>query len=147
MMEPFEPQHVPTVLEEVFAPWVRELKLSLVTSSPAKCEFLMPRSALLVREGGPGGGVVCGQALGAAADTVSVLALALMAGKLRPNTTTDFAIRFLRPIPMGDVRMEVTALSNGRRLAVTEVLFFAEGSTKPGAQATCCFAFLDDGGS
>ena len=66
MMEPFEPQHVPTVLEEVFAPWVRELKLSLVTSSPAKCEFLMPRSALLVREGGPGGGVVCGQALGAA---------------------------------------------------------------------------------
>lgn len=143
MIEPFKQEHVPIILEEVFAPWIRELGLQLVSADAEQCEFLMPASARLVREGGPGGGVVCGQALGAAADTVSVLALALLAGKLRPNTTTDFSIRFLRPIPGGDVRIVVKALSNGRRLATTEVFFYASGSDRPGAHATCCFAFLD----
>ena len=62
---------------------------------------------------------------------------------MRPNTTTDFSIRFLRPIAEGRVRILVRPLSNGKRLAVTEVCFHAEGSAKPGAHATCTFAWLD----
>ena len=143
MIEPFGIEQFQPVLDEVFAPWVRQLGLELLEFNETSCRFRMPQNSDLVREGGPGGGVVCGQALAGAADTVSVFALALMKNKLRPNTTTDFSIRFLRPIPMGDVTMEVKALSNGKRLAVTEVFFYAEGFDKPGAHATCTFAFLD----
>ena len=143
MIEPFGPEEVPTIMSEIFAPWIQQLGLKLETSGPERCSFILPKSSDLVREGGPGGGVICGQALAAAADTVSVFALALMRNKLRPNTTTDFSIRFLRPIPLGDVRIDVTALSNGRRMAVSEVTFYAAGSEKPGAHATCTFAYLD----
>lgn len=143
MLEPFGKDQFQPVMDEVFAPWVQQLGLQLIDHSGSECTFLLPESAELVREGGPGGGVVCGQALAGAADTVSVFALALMKNKLRPNTTTDFSIRFLRPIPKGDVKIVVKALSNGKRLAVTEVFFFAGDSEKPGAHATCTFAFLD----
>ena len=130
-------------MDGIFAPWVQQLGLKLLDHGPDECSFLMPKSSALVREGGPGGGVVCGQALAAAADTVSVFALALMKNRLRPNTTTDFSIRFLRPIMMGDVKIVVKALSNGKRLGVSEVFFYADGTDKPGAHATCTFAFLD----
>lgn len=143
MIEPFGEEQFQPVMEGVFAPWVRQLGLELIRHDERMCRFKMPENSDLVREGGPGGGVVCGQALAGAADTVSVFALALMKNKLRPNTTTDFSIRFLRPIPMGEVTIEVRALSNGKRLAVTEVFFYAKGSEKPGAHATCTFAFLD----
>lgn len=143
MLEPFREDHFQPVMEQAFAPWVQQLGLKLVNHGAEECTFAMPQSSSLVREGGPGGGVVCGQALAAAADTVSVFALALMKNKLRANTTTDFSIRFLRPIMMGDVKIVVRALSNGKRLAVTEVFFYADGSEKPGAHATCTFAFLD----
>ncbi len=143
MIEPFGKAQFQQVMEGIFAPWVQQLGLELVEHEENRCIFSMPKNPDLVREGGPGGGVVCGQALAGAADTVSVFALALMKNRLRPNTTTDFSIRFLRPIQMGDVTIEVKALSNGKRLAVTEVFFYAEGSQKPGAHATCTFAFLD----
>lgn len=131
------------LLGEAFAPWVRELGIEIAGMEGGSCIFHLPASERLVRGGGPGGGVVCGQALAGAADTVSVLALAMINGGMRANTTTDFQIRFLRPIPQGRVRIEVKALSNGRRMAVTEVFFLAEGSAKPGAHATCTFAWLD----
>lgn len=143
MIEPFGEKEFQPVMDEIFAPWVQQLGLKLVSHGPEECTFMLPKSSSLVREGGPGGGVVCGQALAAAADTVSVFALGLMKNKLRPNTTTDFSIRFLRPIMMGDVRIVVKALSNGKRLAVSEVFFYAADSDKPGAHATCTFAFLD----
>ena len=132
-----------TLLGEVFAPWVQKLGLVPEGGKEGRQTFSLPATGDLVRQGGPGGGVVCGQALAAAADTVSVLALAMINGAMRPNTTTDFSIRFLRPIAEGTVKIEVKPLSNGRRLAVTEVFFFAEGSEKPGAHATCTFAWLD----
>jgi uncharacterized protein (TIGR00369 family) len=143
VIEPFGPAEMATAYKEIFAPWVQDLGLELVEADKETCTFRLPASSQLVREGGPGGGVVCGQALAGAADTVSVFALALINNRFRPNTTTDFSIRFLRPIPMGDVMIEVRALSNGRRLATTEVFFRAADSKKPGAHATCCFAWLD----
>lgn len=141
--EHFTKADAQALLEEVFAPWVQKLGLKALGEESARHVFLLPAGDDLVRKGGPGGGVVCGQALAAAADTVSVLALAMINGRMRPNTTTDFSIRFLRPIAGGPVRIEVEPLSNGKRLAVTEVFFFAEGSEKPGAHATCTFAWLD----
>ncbi len=144
----FGKQEAHLLLENVFAPWVQDLGLEIGDVSENQCDFILPAGEKLVRQAGvnsenAGKPIVCGQALAAAADTASVLGLALINGNIRPNTTTDFSIRFLRPIFEGNVKIVVRPLSNGKRMAVTEVHFYSEGGTKPGAHATCTFAFLD----
>ncbi len=148
MTDKFEKAQALQLIETVFAPWVQELGLQIGNVTETECDFILPAGASLVRQAGFGPEnsappIVCGQALAAAADTVSVLGLALINGKIRPNTTTDFSIRFLRPVFQGNVTILVRPLSNGKRLAVTEVSFFGEGSEKLCAHATCTFAFLD----
>ena len=148
MLATFGKTEAQLLLENVFAPWVQSLGLEIGDVSANQCEFTLPAGRELVRQAGidsenAGKPIVCGQALAAAADTASVLGLALINNHIRPNTTTDFSIRFLRPIFEGNVNIIVKPLSNGKRMAVTEVHFFSEGSEKPGAHATCTFAFLD----
>jgi len=85
---------------------------------------------------------VCGQAVAAAADTCSVVTLAALKGAFRPCTTVDLTTHFMRPLSEGDVEIEITALSNGRRMATTRAEFRSPGG-KLAATATCAFAFLD----
>ncbi len=89
----------------------------------------------------PVGGV---QALASAADTASVVALSCLNGRFRNCTTVDLTAHFLRPLPVGDVELDVHALSNGRRMATTRVEFRAVGSAKLAATVTCAFAYLED---
>ncbi len=134
------------LLGEVFAPWVMALDLRVVEISASTATFAMPASAELSRGGGAGGGVVCGQAIGAAADTCSVVALSAFNGTFRPCTTVDMTTHFLRPLPEGDAEITVTALSNGRRMATTRIEVRALTDGAPGklaASATCAFAYLD----
>lgn len=131
-------------LAEHFAPWVRALGLRARSEEEGVMVWAMPASADLVRGGGAGGGVVCGQALSSAADTVSVLSLVQFNGRFRACTTTDLQVRFLRPVPEAEVLFRVSALSNGRRMAVTEVTIGHAGTPKPCAFATCAFAYLED---
>ena len=102
----------------------------------------LPANPDLTRGGGPGGGVVCGQAIAAAADTGSVVTLGALNGAFRPCTTVDLTTHFMRPLPEGDVEIEITALSNGRRMATTRAEFRAPGG-KIAATTTCSFAYLD----
>lgn len=127
----------------IFAPWVQALGLRPVGIDPDGCRFILPAGADLVRRGGDGGGVVCGQALAAAADTASVLTLAALAGRFRPCTTTDLTARFLRPLPEGEAELRVLALSNGRRMAATLAEFRPAGGGKLAATVSCGFAWLD----
>jgi uncharacterized protein (TIGR00369 family) len=148
MPETFGKSEAYHLLKDVFAPWVQDLGLEIVEVGENQCEFILPAGKSLVRQAGIksenlGKPIVCGQALAAAADTASVLGLALINGAIRPNTTTDFSIRFLRPIFEGKIKILVKPLSNGKRMAVIEVAFYSQGSEKLGAHATCTFAFLD----
>jgi acyl-coenzyme A thioesterase PaaI-like protein len=59
------------LLGEVFAPWVRELGLEVVALGKDEATLRLPFSERLCREGG----VICGQALMAAADTAMVFAV------------------------------------------------------------------------
>ena len=104
--------------------------------------LILPANSDITRGGGAGGGVVCGQAIAAAADTGSVVTLAALNGTFRPCTTVDLTTHFMRPLPEGDVEIAITALSNGRRMATTRAEFRSPGG-KIAATATCAFAFLD----
>lgn len=130
------------VLGDVFAPWIQVLGLRVVSVGEAGASFVMPGNADLSRRGGPGGGVVCGQAVASAADTASVVTLCALNGDFRPCTTVDLTTHFMRPLPEGDVEIAITALSNGRRMATTRAEFRAPGG-KLAATATCAFAYLD----
>lgn len=131
-----------TLLGEVFAPWIQALKIQATEIRADGASFVMPGNPDLSRGGGEGGGVVCGQAVSAAADTTSVVALAAVAGRFRPCTTVDLTTHFMRPLPEGDVEITVHVLSNGRRMATTRAELRAPGG-KLAATATCAFAFLD----
>lgn len=129
---------------DVFAPWILALGIRPVAVEAGVCAFTLPESDALTRGGGAGGGVVCGQAVSATADTASVLTLSALNGRFRACTTVDLTAHFMRPLPQGDVDISVEALSNGRRMAVTRAEFRAAGSAKLAATVTCAFAYLED---
>lgn len=142
MANPWTPAQGQDFLGEVFAPWIKALNLQCTGVAENSASFILPGNADLSRGGGEGGGVVCGQAVAAAADTCSVVALAAARGVFRPCTTVDLTTHFMRPLPEGDVEIEITVLSNGRRMGTTRAEFRCP-SGKLAATATCAFAFLD----
>ncbi|MEL7465356.1 MAG: PaaI family thioesterase [Pseudomonadota bacterium] len=131
------------VSEEIFAPWVKALGVETVEVGEGRVRLRMPGDPDVTRQGGPGGGVVSGQAVAAAADTASVLALIALNDALRPCTTVDITTHFARPLPEGEAEIMVEAVSNGRRMAVTRVEIRAAGAAKLSAVATLTFAYLD----
>jgi uncharacterized protein (TIGR00369 family) len=143
-MSGYGPKEMTALLAEVFAPWIQELGITPLEASPTGARFRLPASDRLVRGGGDGPKVVCGQAVAAVADTASVLALSALNGRFRNCTTVDLTSHFMRPLMQGDVDVVIEALSNGRRMAVTRAEFRSTGSDKLAATATCAFAYLED---
>lgn len=142
--KPMTVSDIQALHNEVFAPWIQALGLKPIAVEEGACVFTLLESPNLTRGGGAGGGVVCGQAVSAAADTASVLTLSALNGRFRACTTVDLTAHFMRPLPQGDVDIRVEALSNGRRMAVTRSEFRAAGSPKLAATVTCAFAYLED---
>jgi len=131
------------LLAEVFAPWVQDLGLQVVSLDEGGGTFRLPAGERIVRGGGVGGGVVCGQAVAAAADTASVVALSALNGRFRACTTVDLTVHFMRPLTGDHVDIRVDVLSNGKRMAVTRIEFRGAAG-KVGASTTCAFAYLED---
>ena len=142
MAERWTPEEAQNFLDDVFAPWIKAMGLKVDAVMETGLKMRLPQNPDLTRGGGPGGGVVCGQAIAAAADTGSVVTLGALNGQFRPCTTVDLTTHFMRPLPEGDVEIEITALSNGRRMATTRAEFRAPGG-KIAATTTCSFAYLD----
>lgn len=145
------------LIESLFAPWVQALDLKLksdlsdfaaANSGQTPIIFTLPITNHLRRNdhsgGKSGGGTLCGQALSAAADTVSVLGLAIYNNGFRECTTTDLSIRFMRPVIADCLELHVYVLSSGRRMAVTEVEAKLPGNDKVFAKASCAFAYLTE---
>ncbi len=127
------------LLAEMFAPWVQRLQIEPLEVTATGGRFALPENDELSREGG----IVCGQAIAAVADTVGVLCLSAHNGRFRQMTTVDMTTHFLRPLMKGGVEAEVSILSNGRRMATLRVDFRQAGKDKVCAGATCAYAYLD----
>jgi uncharacterized protein (TIGR00369 family) len=107
------------LLSDVFASWVQELGLVVLTATDDAVTLALPVHPRHVHAGG----VMCGQTLMAAADTALVLAISHRLGGFRPMTTVQLQTSFLRPVPRTVEAVGVTAriLKSGRSLVFGEV--------------------------
>ncbi len=85
------------ILDQVVADWVRALGLRVLEARPGEVVLSLPVAPALVH----GGGVLCGQAMMAAADTAMVLAVASQLGSFQAMTTVQLSTSFLRPVAGG----------------------------------------------
>jgi len=107
---PFGIEEARRALGDVFAPWVQDLGLSVGSiecepppGAPADWQpgaiLRMAFSERLCRHGG----IVCGQALMALADTAMVIAILVANRGFRPMTTVDQTTHFMRAVTSSDV--------------------------------------------
>ena len=126
-------------LERVAAPWVAELGLRLLRASAGEVVLGLPVTARLVH----GGGVLCGQAMMAAADTAMILAIASKLGGFKPMTTVQLQTSFLRPVAggSGDAQVIARVLRLGKNLVFGEIqIVTAQGELA--AHATTTYALI-----
>ncbi len=126
-------------LAHVAAPWVKALQLRVVDANEAQTRLVMPITAELVH----GGGVVCGQALMAAADTAMVMAASAALGGFKPMTTVQLQTSFLRPVPADALELHISCriLRKGKSLVFGEVEICTSDG-RMAAHATTTYALL-----
>ncbi len=128
------------ILEEKFAPWVRDLGLTVEAIGPDGAVLRMARGDHLAREGG----TVCGQALMSLADTTMVFVVAGAQGRYRPMTTVSQTINLLKPVSNAAVIARGVPVRIGRTMAFGDIKLYAEGKDEPVAQIATTFALLPE---
>jgi uncharacterized protein (TIGR00369 family) len=141
--EPLTPAKATEILHQNFAPWILTLNLKVEETTPTHITCRLPWSPTLTREGG----TLCGQALMAAADTTTVLAISAARGAYCPMTTVQQNITFQRPIQETDVLITAHVTKLGRTLAFAEITMAPAASdgappAPVAAQATTVYAIL-----
>lgn len=139
MSTPLTIEQANGILADNFAAWVMALGIRVEAIGSAGAATLrIPFSDSLCRSGG----VMSGQALASGADTAMVLALAGAMGGLKPCTTVDLTINFMRAVTKADVILDAKVMRLGRTLAFVTCELREAGSEKPSAFATGTYAIL-----
>ena len=145
----FDIEEARRVLVNVFAPWVQDLGLSV-----EEVDYVPP--AGLAADWQPGamlrmafserlcrhGGVVCGQALMALADTSMVIAIVAANRGYRPMTTVDQTTHFMRAAASCDVLADARVVRLGRTMSFGRVTLLNAADNKPVAMVSSAFAML-----
>ena len=140
------------VLGEVMAPWIKDLALLIEGfdfEPPAKTSDMavdwqpgailrLPFSEKLCRNGG----MVCGQALMAFADTAMVIANLAANRVYRPMTTVDQTTHFMRAVMSSDVLADARVVRLGRTMSFGRVTLSSAADNKPVAMVSSAFAML-----
>jgi uncharacterized protein (TIGR00369 family) len=148
-VEEFDIEEARRILGDVFAPWVQELGLSIERiecTRPAGATpdwqpgavLRMAFSERLCRHGG----VVCGQALMALADTSMVFAILAANRGYRPMTTVDQTTHFVRAVSQSDVLADARVVRLGRTMSFGRVTLVGATDGKPVAMVSSAFAML-----
>jgi uncharacterized protein (TIGR00369 family) len=125
-------------LREWFAPWVLALDLQLEDFEDGAVTLRLPQNPALCRIGG----MVCGQALMAAADTAMVLAIVTQLGKQRPMTTVQLNTSFLKPLVNQDALVTARVIRAGKNLVFGEIDIVATVDGKSVCRASTTYALL-----
>jgi uncharacterized protein (TIGR00369 family) len=137
------------VLGDVFAPWVRDLGMSVESIAcvppPDAAADWQPGATLrmgfsehLCRHGG----IVCGQALMALADTAMVIAILSANRGYRPMTTVDQTTHFMRAVTSSDVLADARVVRLGRTMSFGRVTLSSAADNRPVAMVSSAFAML-----
>jgi uncharacterized protein (TIGR00369 family) len=124
------------ILKENFAPWVQDLGLVVEEVGDRRAVLRLPWSRRLAREGG----ALSGQALMAAADTATVIAVSAARGAYVPMTTVQQSSTFQRAVVDADVLVTALITKIGRTLAFADIEMAADGAVA--AHATTVYALL-----
>ncbi len=147
--ETFDIEEARRVLVNVFAPWVQDLGLSVTAiecdpppGAPANWQpgamLRMAFSERLCRHGG----IVCGQALMALADTAMVIAIQAAIRGFRPMTTVDQTTHFMRAATSSDVLADARVVRLGRTMSFGRVTLSSAADDKPVAMVSSAFEML-----
>jgi acyl-coenzyme A thioesterase PaaI-like protein len=104
-------------LADLFAPWVQDLGLKVESFGAGEATLRLPQNDALSRVGG----MLCGQAMMAAADTAMVLALITHFGQFRPCSTVQLSSTFLKPLSGQDALVSARLLRAGKSMAFGEI--------------------------
>jgi uncharacterized protein (TIGR00369 family) len=126
------------ILSARFAPWVLELGLAVEAVGEDRAVLRLPWSDRLAREGGG----LSGQALMAAADTATVIAVSAARGGFVPMTTVQQSTSFQRAVTGADVLIEAVLTKLGRRVAFADVTLTDAASGTLAARASTVYALL-----
>ncbi|MCH0542347.1 PaaI family thioesterase [Streptomyces sp. MUM 203J] len=126
------------ILSDNFAPWVLALGLTVEEAGDRHAVLRLPWAGELAREGGG----ISGQALMAAADTATVIAVSSARGGFVPMTTVQQSTSFQRAVVGADVLLDARITKLGKRMAFTDITMTAEGETDPAARASTVYALL-----
>jgi acyl-coenzyme A thioesterase PaaI-like protein len=124
------------LLEDKFAPWVQDLRLEIHSTGPIVLRLV--RRAELCRIGG----ILCGQAIMAAADTAMVLAVAEALGEFVEMATVNMNSNFLAALTDEDALIGVEITKLGKTIAFGEARLTGAQSGKLCAQATLVYSLL-----
>jgi uncharacterized protein (TIGR00369 family) len=125
-------------LAEYFAPWVQELGLRAEALDADSVTLRLPQSDRLARVGG----MLCGQAMMAAADSAMVLALINQFGEFRPCTTVQVNTVFLKPLSAQDALVQAKVVRTGKSLAFGEIDIRGATDGKSVCRASTTYALL-----
>ncbi|MGH3715740.1 MAG: PaaI family thioesterase [Micromonosporaceae bacterium] len=126
------------ILQDNFAPWVKELGLVVEQVEERTAVLRLPWSDRLAREGG----ALSGQAIAAAADTATVIAISAARGSYGPMTTVQLSITYQRPVIDTDLLITARLDKIGRSLAFADVTMTPESASDPAARAATVYALL-----
>ena len=132
------PDTLQPALAEYFAPWVQALNLQVDSTDADSVTLRLPQSDQLSRVGG----MLCGQAMMAAADTAMVLALIRHFGEFRPCTTVQLNTSFLKPLSGQDALVQARVIRAGKSLAFGEIDIRGATDGKSACRATTTYALL-----
>jgi acyl-coenzyme A thioesterase PaaI-like protein len=125
-------------LAELFAPWVQALALRVDSVDADRVVLRLPQSDRLSRVGG----MLCGQAMMAAADTAMVLALINRFGEFKPCTTVQMSSSFLKPLSQQDALVSVTLARVGKSMAFGEAEIIGANDRASVFRTTLVYAML-----
>ncbi|MGI5446483.1 PaaI family thioesterase [Streptomyces sp. CA-243310] len=132
------PADADKILADNFAPWVLALGLTVMETGERHAVLRLPWSDDLARDGGG----LSGQALMAAADTATVIAISAARGAYGPMTTVQQSTSFQRPVVGTDVLIDVRITKLGKRMAFADITMTPDGSAEPAAKASTVYALL-----
>ncbi|MFD9380752.1 PaaI family thioesterase [Streptomyces sp. NPDC059999] len=132
------PADADKILADNFAPWVLALGLTVRETGERHAVLRLPWSDDLARDGGG----LSGQALMAAADTATVIAISAARGAYGPMTTVQQSTSFQRPVIGADVLIDVRITKLGKRMAFADITMTPDGSDEPAAKASTVYALL-----
>jgi uncharacterized protein (TIGR00369 family) len=125
-------------LVDLFSPWVQALGLEVVAFDVGEVTLRLPHSDQLSRVGG----MLCGQAMMAVADTAMVLALIAHFGQFRPCTTVQLSSTFLKPLSNQDALVTARVLRAGKSMAFGEIDLRGAEDGKSAFRASTTYALL-----